>query len=337
MDNQWYFAYEWVCYQRRHAPPNADIWHLRWIWPEVKNALYASVLHGEYRLSPMQLIPQGNKQTGTVLWSASDALILKWVALHIEQYLPQRKSCMHLRGRGVRKSLNFVSEAITSGHYRFVHRTDIRGYYEHIIKAQVISLVNRFVKNEVHRSLVKQYVYYSIEYGGEFHTPQYGIPRGCALSPLIGGTLLRHIDGYFESLPTENIYYARYMDDFLLFTRSRWHLRRQICILAEFFNCSGFERHPDKTQTGKITNGFDWLGIWFGADGPSIAPRALENHRERQMRLYEQVRRAGKTPAEIEMRMQMYEARWRKWADSILVAAGCNDRSTEKNDKASAR
>lgn len=325
MDAEWQSAYEWLCRQRRRAPANADIWHLRWIWPQIKNALYTSVVCGDYQLSPMQVVSGRKKQEGRVLWSARDALVLKWVSLHVESQLPGRKSCMHLRGRGVRKSLNAVSQALARENFRFVHRTDIRGYYENINKSQVISLVNRFVKNEVHQSLIKQYVYYSVEYGGEFHTPRQGIPRGCALSPLIAGALLRHIDGYFESLPAENIFYARYMDDFLLFTRTRWQLRKHISVLSGFFDCSGFVRHPDKTQTGRIANGFDWLGIWFGSDGPTIAPRATENHRERQMRLYEQFRRAGKTAIEINMRMQMYEARWRTWADTMLAAAKSGD------------
>lgn len=57
------------------------------------------------------------------------------------------------------------------------------------------------------------------------------------------------------------------MDEILLLTRPRWQLRRAIRQLAEFFDLSGFERHPEKTQTGRISHGFDWLGIWFYAVG----------------------------------------------------------------------
>jgi len=100
-----------------------------------------------------------------------------------------------------------------------------------------------------------------VGYGGNIHTPSNGIPRGCALSPLIGGSLLHHRDSDFASLRTEDYFYVRYMDDFLLFTRTHWQLRRGISRLANYFNLSGFVRHPDKTQTGKIDRGFDWMGI----------------------------------------------------------------------------
>jgi len=40
----------------------------------------------------------------------------------------------------------------------------------------------------------------------------------------------------------------------------------------------------------RLAKRFDWLGVWFGAAGPDLAPRALNNHRDRRLRLYEQAR-----------------------------------------------
>lgn len=157
----------------------------------------------------------------------------------------------------------------------------------------LVSLINRRVSDPVCRDLVTQFACYSVEDGRGIRTPAKGIPRGCALSPLIGAALLHHIDGDFTSLNEEDVFYVRYMDDFLLLTRTRWQLRRGIARLAEYFSAGGFERHPDKTQTGRIHNSFDWTGVWFGPAGASIAPRAVNNHRERRVRLYEQARRRG--------------------------------------------
>ncbi|MFV8762038.1 reverse transcriptase domain-containing protein [Yersinia enterocolitica] len=166
--------------------------------------------------------------------------------------------------------------------------------------------------------MLKQYLYYSVEDGGEIHTPITGISRGCALSPMIGASLLHHVDSYFAS--REEIFYVRYMDDFLLFTRTRWSLRRMVKQLATFFDLGGFSIHPDKTQVGKIEHGFDWLGLWFGATGPTIAPRALENHRDRRVRLYEQARRKRLSATETDVLVQAYEARWNTWAEGMLAA-----------------
>ncbi|WP_375056777.1 hypothetical protein [Zobellella sp. DQSA1] len=232
----WQAAYVWLCSRRRHAPPNADVWHLRHHWPNRGTALLRSVLAGDYRLSAMQLHRRGH--TRWVQWSAQDALVLKWVALQVAERLPRHACCAHLKGHGGgRVSVALAWQALCSGAYAFVYRTDIRGYYRHIRKGQVLALVERHVADPICVDLIAQYLHYSVEDGGEFHTPEHGICRGCALSPLIGA---------------------------------------------------------------------------------GIAPRALENHRQRRARLYELGRARGLSPAAAEARVRTYEARWNSWAQGIL-------------------
>lgn len=250
--------------------------------------MFDTVTDGRYRLSPMIICGRG--RDARAMWSAQDALVLKWVALQVQNTLPRPEACHHLKGKGVRYSQREVSEALSNGRFTFVPLTDIQGYYEHVRKAHLVSLVNRFVPDPVCRALITQYAHYSVEYGGEIHTPANGIPRGCALSPLLDASLLHHIDGYYRSLNPEEVFYVRYMDDFLLLMRTLWQLRRGIARLAEFFDLRGFERHPYKTQTGRAEKGFDWPGVWFAQDVSTIAPRALNNHHERRARLDEPAR-----------------------------------------------
>lgn len=318
-DTEWQKAYIWLCTQRKNAPAGADVWDLRWRWETHNESerLFRSVTEGRYLLSPMQVYGHGAE--AKAIWSARDALVLKWVSLRVEGELPRPDACHHLKGKGIRKSLIDVSRALRGGRFAFVHRTDIRGYYRHIRKVPLVSMVNHRVRDPVCRGLITQYAHYSVEHGGQIHTPVTGIPRGCALSPLIGAALLHHIDGDFCSLNTKNSFYARYMDDFLLLTRTRWQLRRGIVRLAEYFDAGGFERHPDKTQTGRIHHGFDWLGVWFGPEGPTVAPRAVNNHRERRVRLYEQARRRGMTHEKASERVRAYDTRWTMWAEGLLA------------------
>ena len=200
-----------------------------------------------------------------------------------------------------------------------MYRTDIRGYYRHIQKHQVDSQLRWHVHDPLCRDLCRQWLYYSVEDGGEIHTPDTGICRGSALSPLIGGSLLRHVDHH--SAMREELFYARYMDDFILFTKTRWQLRKAIRRLHEFFDLGGFEVHPDKTQLGRLEKGFDWLGLWYAPEGPRIAPRALENHRARMTRLYEQARHQHLSTADTEARVREYEVRWMTWAHHLLKYA----------------
>lgn len=313
--SDWLAAYLWLYKRRRHAPPNADIWHLRFHWQERREALYRQVCSGNYRLQPMQL--HRRYDNSWVQWCAQDALVLKWVAWQVEELLPTHQRCVHLKGRGGGQQLVAqVWRALTSGEYAFVYRTDIRGYYRHIRKIQVLSLVQQHVADPVLTALIEQYVHYSVEEGGEIFTPQHGICRGCALSPLIGASLLHHVDSDFAA--RAGTFYLRYMDDFVMFARTRWQLRRCVKQLHHYFNLAGFETHPDKTQLGRIEQGFDWLGVWFTPEGTTIAPRALENYRVQRLRLYEQARRRGLSTADCDARVQAYETRWKLWANGMI-------------------
>lgn len=252
------------------------------------------------------------------MWGAQDALVLKWLALQIHNVLPTHPYCEHGPGKkSGRLSLRRVQSALLSREFSYVFRTDIRGYYQHILKYQVINQFNRYVFDVVLQNLFYQYVHYSVESGGDFHTPENGIPRGCALSPIIGASLLFHVDSYFST--QENTFYARYMDDFLIFTPTRWKIRKAVRRLNAFFDLGGFEQHPDKTQLGRLEQGFDWLGVQFNAAGATgIAPRALNNHRERCRRLYEQARARRCNEYAARERVRAYVRRWNLWADRLL-------------------
>lgn len=107
----------------------------------------------------------------------------------------------------------------------------------------------------------------AVSSGGEFFVPRGGICRGNALSPLFSDSFLWYVDSAF--CRQEDIYYIRYMDDFLFLSARHWSLRRAVRRLHDYFEDTGFECHPDKTQIGRIERGFDWLGVWFDATDPS--------------------------------------------------------------------
>ncbi|MFM5376345.1 reverse transcriptase domain-containing protein [Aeromonas dhakensis] len=308
LEHAWQLAYQWVCARRRHYPANADIWHLRFHWATQGPALLTTVLAGRYRLSAMQVLGKH------AIWSAQDALVLKWVALIGAPWLALHPCCEHGLGMGVVASRRRLHHALTGAGegapYTFVMRTDIRGYYQHIDKEQVLHRVVNSLPSPVCRDLIRQYLYYSVEEGGEFHTPASGICRGCALSPLIGAGLLYHIDA--DLAGHSDLYYARYMDDFIILARTRWRLRRAIATLRGHLAEGGFSLHPDKTQIGRLAKGVDWLGGWFTHQGRvGIAPRALQGYRTRSLRLYEQALRQGHSEEACQARVRIYRTRWR--------------------------
>lgn len=336
-------AWQWLDAQCNDAPDSADIWHVRHRHA-TDGAYLTDLLHalqsGRYRLSPMQLYGEGENKKA--MWGAQDALVLKWVALCIQPLLPLHLSCEHVKGHGggkqsVGKPHDLLTRTYTgemqhddspkkTDGYRWVCRTDIRGYYRHINKERLFAQVKQHVSDPVMRDLVHQYLHYTVEDGGTFHTPETGISRGCALSPLMGALHLYDMDAHFSA--QKNIHYARYMDDVIILAKSRWSLRRHTKRLMQWFAEYGFEAHPDKTQIGRTEKGFDWLGAWLTHEGVTdIAPRAKANHREKVRRLYEQLARVPKwlrhrRQQQVHARVSTYRKRWHIWAGALMLCSG---------------
>lgn len=191
---------------------------------------------------------------------------------------------------------------------------DIKGYYANIDKPRLLNQLQKHITDPALLALLIQYVYYSIDLGGVFHTPTKGIPRGCALSPLMGAFHLTKMDAYFAQ---KRLHYVRYMDDFVLLTQTRGQLRKAVRQLNQWFTAFGFRQHPDKTFIGRVAKGFDWMGAWLTDKGiTGVAPRALENHRNRCRQLYEQTSRlSAKDQAD---RVSQYRLRWSQWVRCIL-------------------
>ncbi|WP_249269916.1 reverse transcriptase domain-containing protein [Yersinia intermedia] len=121
---------------------------------------------------------------------------------------------------------------------------------------------------------------------------------------------------HFANQP--HLYYARYMDDFIILARTRWQLRQAVRELNMFFAHYGFRQHPDKTFIGPTHKGVDWMGFWFTHEGcQSVAPRAVANHLTTLRRLYERTRHLS-APLQAE-RVAAYVRRWTQWETTSVI------------------
>lgn len=102
------------------------------------------------------------------------------------------------------------------------------------------------------------------------------------------------------------LFYVRFMDDILVMAPTRWKLRRAVAAVNQILGALRLEKHPDKTFTGKIARGFDFLGYRFGPHGLAIAEATLASFIERATRLFEQER---KKPSGFS-RLGRYVRRW---------------------------
>ena len=320
-------ADKWLCQQRKDAHHNHDVWDLRWHWNEVRPDLLQQLAEGTYRLSPTRMVRiEGDCFE---VWSSRDSLVLKAVSIVLSRQwhtvLSQR--CFHLAGRGGAKAAlrqvmdqvhqacahsvaqqNTHSEApLPSQPPKFIFKSDVKSYYASINHDILVKQLRDLIDDPFLLDLVCQYVRRTVVKDGIYRNVQQGIPLGCSLSPLMGAVYLKPLD---EAMEKTGLFYARFMDDWVVLAPTRLKLRKVARIINQVLNQLKVWQHPEKTFVGRVAKGFDFLGYHLAPNGLSMANKTRQNFVSRVSRLYEQ--RA------IRNRIDGYQRRWRRWVTSGL-------------------
>ncbi len=111
------------------------------------------------------------------------------------------------------------------------------------------------------------------------------------------------------------------LDNGTILAETRWHLRRAVRVMNEVLARLGLAQHPDKTFIGRVSRGFDFLGVDFQPGAP-LAPSAVSLARktEKIARLYEHLssvalaKEEGASPE----RIGRYRQHWQKWLHSLI-------------------
>ncbi len=296
-------AYAWLWHRRRNAPSNHEVWHFRWRWTEVKPQLQKELLAGELRLGAVHVVPTAVGPIET--WTPRDALVLKAIALVLSRRLASQvpSSCHCFSGNGGAKAaVRAVAVAIRDN--EFVYRSDVKSYYASLDHEVTYGLLRRYVDDPRVLDLLWRYLHRTICDGGDYRDVYQGIPRGCPLSWLVGALFLIDLD---RRLARSGLFYARFMDNWVVLAPTRWKLRKAVRTVRELLAELKLELAPDKTFVGRTSRGFDFLGYWFGSEGVRVAMRTVERLAERLNRIYEQ--------GAEECRIGEYVRRWwvRRW------------------------
>ena len=105
-----------------------------------------------------------------------------------------------------------------------------------------------------------------------------------------------------------DVFYARFMDDWVVLAPTRWKLRAAIRRANQVLCGLRLEKHPDKTFIGRLGRGFDFLGYRFSELGLQLAAQTRQRFVERATRLQEQ----GAAPC----RTVQYVRHWLTWVRS---------------------
>ena len=236
-------------------------------------------------------------------WSAPSWQRLRLAAEELQATLADSilPSCTHFRGHGGVKGTVRTLTGIAP-EYRFVARFDVARYYDSMDHSVLLALLAREDPSERLFAIVSEYLARP-----DMRRTGRGMVAGGSLSPLLGALYLKPLDDAIERLVASGkIFYVRYMDDFVLLARTRWHLREAIATVYRVMKELKLCLHREKRFVGKIGGGFSFLGYRVHP-GRKLRPstEGVRRMTTRFRRLYEQ----GATGT----RLWEYVSRWTRW------------------------
>lgn len=300
-------AYLYVLQKRSSDHPDSDIWDLNWRWTEQKPEIIKQLLAGTYRLSSVSV----HRNTyGEYLprWCAQDAVVLKVISMILSDVVKEELggTCYHLKDCGGLKGAVREIEGQLAEH-SYVLKSDIASFYASIDHGIVLKHCEEVIKDSRIIQIIQQYLNHLEILDGEYTLVTQGISKGCSLSPLIGALILKSLD----KIAMRQCVYVRYMDDWVILTKTRFQLRRLVKYVHRVMHDLKFKLALDKTYIGRISKGFDFLGYRFDERGiVGLTSKTVDKFLVRGTRLYEQ--------GASDQRIRCYVRRWITWVFSGL-------------------
>lgn len=296
-------AYDWLHKKRRTHSFNSDF-YLTDDWPLEMQKLRNEVLKGQFQFAFIQEYRFDTREgeTRTWAWGPKDALLLKAIASVLGPYLQKTfgLKSKHLAGHGIKKAVKELTAVRTQ--YSYVLKTDVESYYQSMDHEKLKSICASMIEDSIILRLLYSYIDSFVLYGGVWKS-RYGkgISTGCPLAPLLGALYLHDLDRYFcdnSERKKDKFYYCRYMDDILIFAKTRPKIKQANRALNAIFDSLRVSKHPKKTYIGRMSQGFEFLGYSFTPNKKiSIAKKTLKNCCKRIAELLEQLPDRKQKPA----------------------------------------
>ena len=229
-----------------------------------------SIVDGEYQFSiPTKHIISKNsssKRRVVYLLTLEESFVLKHISYLLYQYddLFAPNLYSFRKKTGVKSAINEIRKKHNlSGLYGY--KLDISNYFNSINIDLFLDELKDNVDDDVFNLFSNLFSDKRVRYRGQIIEENKGAMAGVPLSAFAANFYIRNIDEFFYK---EKVFYLRYADDIIFFTKSKDERDKYIIALKALLNGKHLSINEDKVSYIEPGEYFEFLG--FGFDGKTI-------------------------------------------------------------------
>ena len=222
-------------------------------------ALHERIKSKRYRAQPLRrvYIPKdGGKERPISIPSLEDKIVQKaTVTLLNAIYEQDFLECSYgfRPRRSQHDALDEIGRAICRGQVSYVLEADISGYFDAIVRSQLMEMIEKRVRDGSVLRLIGKWINVGVIDDGRLLHSETGTGQGQVVSPLLSNIYLHYVlDEWFEQEVKPRLrgeaYEVRYADDFILCFQYQEDAERVLKVLSKRFGRFGLSLHPDKTR-----------------------------------------------------------------------------------------
>ena len=180
-------------------------------------------------------------------------------------------------GRSVKQVVYKIKTMYNQG-YKWVVDADIDAFFDNVDHSLLEEKLNRFVRDENIRTLLKQWIPAEVWDGKSLEIIEKGIPQGSAISPVLANLFLDELD---EAMLKKGYRYIRYADDYVCLCKSRREALNALALSKEVLD--KLELELDEEDVRSFDEGFKYLGVVFLK---SMVMKPFETQKKKRNVLY---------------------------------------------------